>query len=234
MQIEKWTESRSGQESAMERLFNRLDGIYPGLWRNKFGTPEAIENWRLAWAEAFFEENISYDEVAAGIRACRRGSAFPPSLPEFLEYCRSVKIDYDKAFCEAVDQMNTRRSPKLKKSEGGYYQEFDQDVWSNPAIYWAARAMGNDLNRNYYEVKASWAYELDKVLASEVLPVPQNTNIIPSVIPDSKELSEEEQKNVSNMFKDILSMLDDNQQKTQSPEEILDNKKLEKIRNEKA
>lgn len=232
MQIEQWVAPRSGRESAMELLFNRFDGMYPGLWRNKFTSAEGIENWRLAWAEAFQEENLSFDEVNAGVRACRRGSAYPPTLPEFLEHCRAIKIDYDKAFCEAVDQMGTRRNAKLKIGPTGYSHEFEQDVWSHPAIFWAARAMGSDLNRNYFEVKSRWGYELDKVLSAEVAPVPQNTNLIPEKLADSKDLSENEKKNVSDMFKKLYSMFDDPEQKPLTQVEIDDLEKLNRIKSE--
>lgn len=208
MRTEKWLEKRNGSESAMDRLYNRFDGMYPGLWSGKFSSADQIENWRQAWAEAFYEDGITFDDILTGIRACRKSHQFPPTLPEFIQCCKPL-VDYDKAFYEAVDQMGVRRRPVLKIVEGGYTQEFDQDSWSHPAIYWAAIAMGSDLDSNqYYKIKPRWHYELDKALSSESKPVPQNTNLIPSTLSTKKELSEEEQKNVEDMFKKLHSMFE--------------------------
>lgn len=207
MQIEIWLQKKSDGISAMDRLFNRLDGMYPSLWTKNFASVTNIENWREAWAEAFSEESITFDEVMNGIRACRKSHQFPPTLPEFLQLCRAP-IDYDKAFFEAVIQMGIRRRPTVKCIDGVIIQCFGKDTWSNPAIYWAAIAMGRDLDLIYRDVRSRWHYELDRVLANEVKPVPQNTNLIASST-FAKDLSPEEKNNVENIFKNLHSMFDE-------------------------
>lgn len=209
MNLQVWTAKRESGISPMERLFSRLDGMYPALWAKNFSTPAAVENWAEVWAEAFSEEGITFDEVMDGIRACRKSHQYPPTLPEFLQLCR-IPIDYDKAFFEAVIQMGIRRRPSVKLVDGEVVQEFGKDVWSNPAIYWAAVAMGKDLDLVYRDVRSRWHYELDRAIKGEKKPVPQSTNLLPEK-PINKELSAEEKTNVENIFKNLHSMLDEKQ-----------------------
>lgn len=207
MSIEIWTAKRNGGQSPIERLFSRFDGMYPALWAKNFSSLAAIENWAEVWAEAFSEEGITFDEVMDGIRACRKSHQYPPTLPEFLQLCRTP-IDYDKAFFEAVIQMGIRRRPSVKLVDGEVVQEFGKDTWSNPAIYWAAVAMGKDLDLIYRDVRSRWHYELDRAIKGEKKPVPQSTNLLPEK-PINKELSAEEKTNVENIFKNLHSMFDE-------------------------
>lgn len=207
MQIENWLSVRDDGLSAMDRLFNRFDGMYPSLWAKNFARQTNIDNWVEAWAEAFAEDGITFDEVMDGIRACRKSHQYPQTLPEFLQLCR-VPIDYDKAFFEAVIQMGIRRRPSVKLVDGEVVQEFGKDVWSNPAIYWAAVAMGKDLDLIYRDVRSRWHYELDRAIKGDKKPVPQSTNLLPEK-PVNKVLSEEEKTNVENIFKNLHSMFDE-------------------------
>lgn len=134
----------------MDHLFNRMDGSYPNRWRAAFANPQAIQNWREAWSEAFAEEGISPGEVAAAIRNCRRTYDWPPSLTEFLRACRP-SVDHESAFYEAVRELAKRGANK--------------DAWSHPAIYWAAVSIGVDLTNNPYAmIKNRWS----KALAGEL------------------------------------------------------------------
>lgn len=196
-------------EAPIDRLWNRLDGMYPSLWAKNFpADSNAFRNWREAWAEAFAEDGITPAEIASGLRNCRKNCPYPPTLPEFIAQCRPP-IDYDKAFCEAVHQMGRRRRPVVREVDGEVRQYFEEDVWSNPAVYWAARAMGSDLDKEYKYVKPRWAYELDLVLAGEVKPVPKNTNLLPDNSNKSKHLTPEEQKNVEDMLAKVRAMFDE-------------------------
>ncbi len=207
MKIENWLSVRDDGLSAMDRLFNRFDGMYPSLWAKNFALQKNIDNWVEAWAEAFAEDGITFDEVMDGIRACRKSHQFPPTLPEFLQLCRAP-IDYDKAFFEAVIQMGIRRRPSVKVVDGEVVQEFGKDTWSNPAIYWAAVAMGKDLDLVYRDVRSRWHYELDRAIKGDKKPVPQSTNLLPEKSVN-KVLSEEEKTNVENIFKNLHSMFDE-------------------------
>lgn len=230
--IAMWTEQKPSGPSLMDILFSRLDGMYPGMWANKFADAQAIKNWREAWAEAFFEDGITPDEIRVGLGTLRRAGGFPPSLPEFLKACRPP-IDYDKSFYEAVQQMGIRRRPKPTVEDGEIKYIFGKDHWSNPAIYWAAVAMGKDLDGEFHKMRSRWHYELDNVLQSGVVrPVPQNTNLIgePQY---SKNLSPEESKNINSILSQIHSMLEeDRPTSTLTPaQQAAEDARLERIKN---
>lgn len=65
--------------SLMDHLYNRLNGIYPNKFRSNFRDKQAIEDWKQAWAEAFDEEGVSPNDVALGIKNCRRMFDWPPA-----------------------------------------------------------------------------------------------------------------------------------------------------------
>jgi len=144
----KWFEvhfskEKPNGESAMDRLYNRLDGAYPNKWRANFPSPEAIENWQVSWAEAFEEERITFEEVAAGIKHCRKNLEWPPSCAEFIKSCRPIANSLT-AYYEAVAGCQER-----SKGEIGN--------WSHPAIYWAAVPLAYDLlNQTYSQIKSRW------------------------------------------------------------------------------
>ena len=151
--------------SLMDHLFNRFDGAYPNRWRASFQTEQAIANWREAWAEAFDEEGISTQMISDGIRRCRKLYDWPPSLTEFVKACKPP-IDIDAAVYEAIAQMRARQESK--------------DVWSNPAIFWAAARVGefDMLSQTFAQIKPRFEAELKKVLEKEVMPVPARVPLI--------------------------------------------------------
>jgi hypothetical protein len=152
--------------SVMDRLFNRLDGIYPHKWRSAFASEQAIENWRDAWADAFLEERLTLHEIKTGLNECRRAFDWPPSLPEFLRLCRP-NLAPDLAWHEAVTQMGRR-------AEG-------RDVWSHPAIYWTAVGIGEfDLkNLTFTAIKPRWERLLAENIKKDLKPVPKRLDALP-------------------------------------------------------
>ena len=74
--------------SLIDHLFNRLDGAYPGKWRQNFRNQQAIDNWAESWVEAFEEEGITPQDVKVGLRECRKRFGWPPSVAEFMQACR--------------------------------------------------------------------------------------------------------------------------------------------------
>ncbi len=131
----------------IERLFSRLVGFYGSkfadLWK---GTDLAMV--KQVWAETL--AGYTPEEIKRGIDACL-SRPFPPTLPEFLMLCRPP-LNYEAAHTEAVEQMRKR--------------EFGEDVWTSPAVYWAAARIGNDIRAQAYEqIKGRWHAELDKAIA---------------------------------------------------------------------
>lgn len=163
-----WTEPRAGGLSLIDALFNRFDGMYPNRWRAAFANAQAIANWREAWAGAFVDEAVTPDDVARGVKACRRAYDWPPSLTEFLKVCR-FSIDPETAFVEACKQLAAR--------DGG------ADVWSHPAIYWAAVEFGTWELRHvssFERVRARWSRILEDKIANQSSPVPPAMKVLPA------------------------------------------------------
>lgn len=139
--------------STMDHLFNRLDGAYPHKWRSNFGTPEAIDNWKISWAEAFEDERVTPADIRAGLKACRSRYDWPPSCAEFIKACKP-SVDPLVAYYEAVNGMQAR-----ERGEKG--------EWSHPAIFWAAvQISAYDLkNQSYSQIKVRWESALQEQMA---------------------------------------------------------------------
>lgn len=154
--------------SLMDHLFNRLDGAYVGRWRSMFLSAQSVENWRSAWVEAFVEDGIRPEEIRVGISACRRLYDWPPSVGEFIKACRPP-MDVELAFREAVEQMALR--------------DQGRDVWSHPAIFWAASLVGAfDLrNSTWSAIRVRWTRLLQGELAKGEWPeVPARLDALPA------------------------------------------------------
>jgi hypothetical protein len=132
----------------IERLFNRMEDRYGSLWAERYGAFPRARVMRT-WAEDLAD--MSRDELARGVAACR-DRKYPPTLPEFRELCRP-SIDYEQAFLEAVEQMRKRAT--------------GEDVWSTPAVYWAATKLAGDLQAHpYASLKGRWQAALDEAVQS--------------------------------------------------------------------
>lgn len=146
-------------KTPMRHLFDRFHGIYMDRWLKSFPNTEAITNWTDAWSDAFTDESIAPAEIRIGIDQCRKLYDWPPTLPEFLKACRPT-LDPEIAFSEAVTQMHKRRNPTQRNGE-----LVSDDVWSHPAIYWAAVSLGGDLmTTSYPQIKNRWRAALDTAM----------------------------------------------------------------------
>ena len=176
--LSAWLEPHPRLEgiALIDHLFNRLDGLYPHRWRSAFASEQAISNWRETWADGFAEEGVTMAEIKAGMKACRTRFAWPPSFAEFMSACRQP-MDFESAFCEAIEQLRRR--------------EHGEDQWSHPAIYWASVSIGSFDMRNatWGGIKARWTATLqaelekrewpDVPLPMVSLPAPGNTSVSP-------------------------------------------------------
>lgn len=146
---EEWQRKSSKGISAIDHLFKKLSMMYLEKWDYQFQSLEKMNEWKQAWAEELASDRITFDEVKNGLEYCKTHyKDRPPTYPQFLEACRP-SINYESAFHEAVEQMR-------KRDEG-------KDAWTNPAIYWAAVALGGDIMGTVYaNVKGRWKAALDK------------------------------------------------------------------------
>lgn len=75
-------------QTAVNRLFSKFSAIYGTSWRNQFKTTEFLEFAKNEWYQAI----INYDEnlLDKAISLCREQQKFPPSIPEFISYCKDL------------------------------------------------------------------------------------------------------------------------------------------------
>jgi len=163
--------------SMMDHLFNRLDGAYPHKWRSAFQNDQAIENWKVSWAEAFEEECITPNDIKAGLKACRTRYDWPPSCAEFIKACKP-SVDPMVAYYEAIAGVQAR-----SKGETG--------KWSHPAIFWAAMPLAFDLGQQTFsQMKARWESALSEQMdRGEWAPIP--AALIAIAAPGKADLSRE-------------------------------------------
>ncbi len=161
----------------MDHLYNRLDGAYPHKWRSNFPSPEAIDNWKCSWAEAFEEEGITPKDIKAGLRVCRAKCEWPPSCAEFIKACRP-SVDPMVAYYEAIAGIQSRAAGEMGK-------------WSHPAIFWAAMPMAFDLGQlSFSQIKMRWERALSAQMdRGEWEPIPQPMIALPE--PGKSVLSKE-------------------------------------------
>ncbi|WP_148716859.1 replication protein P [Chitinolyticbacter meiyuanensis] len=158
-----WTK-RTGTERIVpiRELWNRLDGIFSGQWRSRFPDEQAVENWCREWAAGLHDEMVTFAMVKNGLEQLRRqmgDEVYPPTLPEFVAMCKGLP-DMESAFMEAQLQAGA--------------MNFDEDVWSHPAIYWAAVDFGMQALRltTWKASKARWVRLLSARLSGVCSPVP--------------------------------------------------------------
>lgn len=174
--------------SLIDHLWNRLSGTYGGRWLKDFPDMQSIENWKAAWAEALDEERVTPQEVAQGLRTCRRKFPdWPPAVGEFIHACRPA-LEPEVAFYTAVAGMAARHNG-------------EHGNWPHPAIYWAAVEVGgHDLQHCPYEtMKARWERSLNEVMArGEWKPVPAIVKALPAppVTAASRAQAEEQMRKI--------------------------------------
>ncbi len=164
--------SEKSSDAGLDWLFSQLHGLFGAkftdAWRSGTtvdGRDTGLENMRVVWGEKIRENELKIAEVKAGIKRAEI-LKWPPTWSEFIDLCRPP-INVDLAFDEAIRQLAAR--------------ENDTDVWSDPAIYWAARAVGEfdmrHLSRD--SLKPRFTAALKKVKEGPVLPVPPRSIALP-------------------------------------------------------
>lgn len=144
----------------MEVLFRRFSARWGAEFGRLFADDTARDAWRREWADAFAAERLTDRAVKMGLDRSRRRMS-PPTLAEFLALACPVP-SIEGAFAEA-QTMLWRRS-----SHG-------DDVWSHPAIYWAAVDFGTVELRtaSWSTSQGRWTRHLtDRLRQSWCPPVP--------------------------------------------------------------
>ncbi|MCW5597675.1 MAG: hypothetical protein KIT80_23495 [Chitinophagaceae bacterium] len=187
---------KNGQ-SAIERLFEKFAFYYSTKWQSCFKSPAELSSWMDAWAEELDERKVTFDEAKIGLDRCiELYKDWPPTFPQFLEACRP-SINYESAFYEAVEQMR-------KRDEG-------KDAWTNPAIYWAAVALGGDIMGTVYaNVKGRWKAALDKATEEVktnpmMQEIPKRMTALPAPKRQGREPSEVAKKELAKCYEILNS-----------------------------
>ena len=123
----------------IDRLFGRFSAMYGARFADMWAGVE-LSVVKSVWADDL--SAMTTDEIARGVEACK-STKFPPTLPEFVSMCRPP-IDPGSAFNEAANQM-------VKRDQGC-------DVWSHPAVFFAAVTIGafDMRNAGWSAIKARW------------------------------------------------------------------------------
>ena len=94
---------------ALEKIWEFMAQMYGDLWVNAYGEC-AAEN--IAWKAGI--SGLTGKQIKAGLeKVALSGKTFPPTLPEFLFYCKDSKYDFKTIFGTCVywssdDQLNQR------------------------------------------------------------------------------------------------------------------------------
>ncbi len=184
-------------ENWVEEIFRRFHGRFGNRFYAEFalgrmgknGHDEGIENAKQVWAEEL--AGYTSEEIKRGLSA---QYPYMPDCDKFKLACRP-SIDHEQAFCEAVEQMRLRAENK--------------DSWSSVAIYWAAVALGCDLNNYPYQsIKGRWKSAYDeartKVSIGE-LPCEVPKRLISLPKPGNSTISKEEAEKRFAEVRNILS-----------------------------
>lgn len=166
-------ESSGKSPDPMDWLFGQLHGLFGNklldAWRSGHtvdGKDTGIENMKSVWAEKIRSNGLKMSDVRRALSAAER-LKWPPTWGEFLDLCKPP-INLDAAIYEAVEQMRARQHGK--------------DVWTNPAIYWAAVKVGefDILSQAHSQLKPRFSAALEAVLAMETIhPVPERLLALP-------------------------------------------------------
>jgi|SRR5450830_625449 len=166
--------SRSTEQQAMskidpmEMLFAELYGMYGNQFLDKFrsghiedGKDTGIEHTKVVWLEKIRSHGLRMPDIKRGLAGCER-SVYAPNWADFLARCRPAP-DLDAAINEALTQLKARNDGK--------------DVWSNPAIYWAAQKVGYHemMNLPHDKLRPRFSAAMDAVLSGPIDPVPTIT-----------------------------------------------------------
>lgn len=159
------TRSATSSISPIDRLFGELHGMFGNKLLDQFrsghvvdGLDTGIENMKATWAEKIRSNGLMLSDVKRGLAGCER-LKWPPTWGEFLDLCKPA-LDPNVALSEGISQMRARAQC--------------QDVWSDPAIFWASVKVGqyDMLSQPHAALLPRFKRALEEVLKTEVLPVP--------------------------------------------------------------
>lgn len=102
--------------TVMDHLYNTLNAIYMSRWRVEFPDEASVQAWRATWAGRFDKENLTLDQVGAGLDRCAESHpSFPPSLWEFVKLCKSVTPAAHRDFPKVTEKLSPEQRAEGRK-----------------------------------------------------------------------------------------------------------------------
>lgn len=91
------------RDSWVERIFDRMQGLYGSLWLDRWRSGEVIEHdgqrfdrglllAKATWGQELAGFSDHPERITRALEACRHRN-LPPTLPEFLDLCRQQHPD---------------------------------------------------------------------------------------------------------------------------------------------
>jgi len=160
----------------VERIFTVLSARYGKQFADMWAGQNTAAI-KAVWSDDM--AGFTGDEIRRGLEACKT-RRYPPSLPDFIELCRPP-LNHEQAFYEAVQGM-------------ARFRMGENVVWSHPAVYWAAAAMGNDImTAPYSSLKARWSASLARAIGQGRKTTPAPAPALPAppkVVADPERVSQ--------------------------------------------
>jgi hypothetical protein len=118
--------------SWVERIFDRMQGLYGTLWLDRWRTGETVEmagrsmdrgllNAKATWAAELAGFADKAECIGKALEACR-SQQFPPTLPEFLKLCRDAALRSGNsapqiAYTPTAEDLQRQREAAQKVAE---------------------------------------------------------------------------------------------------------------------
>lgn len=99
----------SHYDKRIDTLFSRLGSIYGHVWWSCFKTESILNMAKKEWSEGLhrFDNTVLKDALFY----FRENSNFPPTLPQFIERCKSSVRRNN--FCSAKSELQQRIDTKI-------------------------------------------------------------------------------------------------------------------------
>lgn len=136
-------------DSWVERIFDRMQGMYGSLWLDRWRSGEMIEQGgqrfdrgllvaKATWADELAGFADQPERLAKALEACRHRN-LPPTLPEFLELCRQQHADLPRQLPQPQvprDVAQARAEEIRKAADRIAARPFDGLAWAKtpPAV----------------------------------------------------------------------------------------------------
>jgi len=95
----------------IDRLFLRFAAMYGHVWKAQFKNDEFLVFVKGEWQEGL----LGYEEktLDSAIKLCRVNKVFPPTLPQFIDFCEQCS-NKNKFF--KVEKSLKHQSPEVAKT----------------------------------------------------------------------------------------------------------------------